>query len=217
MIISHRHKFIFLHVGKTAGTSLHIALSKFCGPDDVVTNISRHDRKYLEEFGGNVPQNNIDVCGKELQGHASAEYVKKIVSPDIWDSYFKFCFERNPWDKTISLFCYLQKMGKLPKHFSISKFVNVYRNKLVKLKSRGYGIYTIKDEIVLDKIFLYEHFDVSIAALQEILHLPLVLPKAKGNFRAKEMRDPRSVLSEEDINIISKIFKEEIELFGYTI
>ncbi|MEL6382956.1 MAG: chondroitin 4-O-sulfotransferase, partial [Cyanobacteria bacterium J06626_18] len=32
MIISHEYKFIFLKTRKTAGTSIEIALSKFCGP-----------------------------------------------------------------------------------------------------------------------------------------------------------------------------------------
>jgi tRNA splicing ligase len=26
------------------------------------------------------------------------------VGRKVWDSYFKFCFERNPWDKTVSHF-----------------------------------------------------------------------------------------------------------------
>ena len=37
MIISHKHKFIFFKTRKTAGTSLQIALSEFCGSDDIIT------------------------------------------------------------------------------------------------------------------------------------------------------------------------------------
>ena len=43
VIISHRHRFIFIKTGKTAGTSVEIALSKFCGPEDVITPISPED------------------------------------------------------------------------------------------------------------------------------------------------------------------------------
>ncbi|MCE2516745.1 MAG: hypothetical protein J4F41_02685 [Alphaproteobacteria bacterium] len=36
-IISHKHRLIHLHNQKSAGTSFEVALSKYCGPDDVIT------------------------------------------------------------------------------------------------------------------------------------------------------------------------------------
>lgn len=35
MIISHKHKFIFLHARKCAGSSIEVALNKHLGPDDI--------------------------------------------------------------------------------------------------------------------------------------------------------------------------------------
>ena len=43
MIISHEHKFIFLKTRKTAGTSIELALSQLCGPNDIITPISPND------------------------------------------------------------------------------------------------------------------------------------------------------------------------------
>ncbi len=37
VIVSHEHGFIFMKTRKTAGTSVEIALSRICGPDDVIT------------------------------------------------------------------------------------------------------------------------------------------------------------------------------------
>ena len=43
MIVSHEHKFIFLKTKKTAGTSIELALSQLCGPDDVITPLTEID------------------------------------------------------------------------------------------------------------------------------------------------------------------------------
>src|SRR5262245_48596163 len=43
MILSLEHKLIFLRTKKTAGTSIELALSELCGPDDIITPLTRED------------------------------------------------------------------------------------------------------------------------------------------------------------------------------
>ena len=57
MIVSHKHKFIFIKTGKVGGTSLEIALSKFLGPDDIVTPVSRVDEEKRLDLGFRGSQN----------------------------------------------------------------------------------------------------------------------------------------------------------------
>jgi len=59
MIISHRHRFIFIKLRKTAGTSMEIALSGICGDQDVITPISEEDEKVRREMGFRGPQNTL--------------------------------------------------------------------------------------------------------------------------------------------------------------
>jgi len=55
MIVSHEHKFIFLKTKKTAGTSIELALTELCGPQDVITPLTEIDE--ARRTNGRGPQN----------------------------------------------------------------------------------------------------------------------------------------------------------------
>ena len=121
MIISHRYKYIFLKTSKTAGTSIEIALSKHCGPEDIITSINEQDEIIRAGFGYRGPQNNLvpirewrfrDVFRfirnrprrEKYVHHIRAKEIRKLIGEKIWNSYYKFCFERNPWERFISYY-----------------------------------------------------------------------------------------------------------------
>lgn len=120
MIISHRYKFIFFKTRKTAGTSLEVALSQFCDTNDVLSPLLKEEEEFRFAHCGLKSQNYLasfktysvyDVlrCAYygQLKGfwdHASAAEVKAAISKEKWESYFKFAFDRNPWDKVLSFF-----------------------------------------------------------------------------------------------------------------
>jgi len=56
-IINYNNNFIFVKTNKTAGTSLEIALSKFCSSKDVIGRISSEDEKLRKELGFRSSQN----------------------------------------------------------------------------------------------------------------------------------------------------------------
>ena len=78
MIINHKYKFIFIKSFKTAGTSLEIALSKFCSENDIITTIVEEDEKIRKKIGYSGPRNN-----KGFSEHMSALEIKKKLKKDI--------------------------------------------------------------------------------------------------------------------------------------
>ena len=98
MIISHKHKFIFIHSPRTGGSAIAKAILDFLGDGDEVFG-------YTEEFESLSDSNrrhNIKTHGKE-QGpkpwkHSFPADVKKYLGDSKWKEYFKFCFIRNPLD-----------------------------------------------------------------------------------------------------------------------
>ena len=57
MIVSHKHKFIFIKTRKVAGTSVELALSRFLGPDDVITPKVKAEEALRKQLGYRGPQN----------------------------------------------------------------------------------------------------------------------------------------------------------------
>ena len=84
MILSHTHRFIFIHVARTGGTSIEQTLSGMVG-----MNFER-------------THTNAEVLPDGNCKHLSAREMKRIVGDRIWDEYFTFAFVRNPYDRLLS-------------------------------------------------------------------------------------------------------------------
>jgi hypothetical protein len=227
MIISHKYKFIFLKTEKTAGTSMEIALSRFCGEQDVITPITPEDEIMRRTLGYRGPQNYLIPFSdysfsdyllllvkrkrKRFYNHITAREVKKIIGDQIWDSYYKFCFERNPWDRVLSLYYWRHKKEPRPEltHFIDSK-------RLGSLRKRGYAIYTIDDNIVVDRVCLFENLAREVETISRLLGFPekLKLPRAKSSYR-NDKRHYRDIITSSGRKKIEQIFSKEISLFGY--
>ena len=229
MIISHKYKFIFLKTNKTAGTSIEIALSKHCAASDIITPISKEDEVMRSDLGYPGSQNFMssfsDYSIKDIAkfvryrkrkidyyNHISALEVKAKIGYEIWNSYYKFCFERNPWDRIISHYYWHYKTEPRPE---ISDYI-VSGNPII-LKNRGLNLYTIDGSIAVDKVCRFENINQELEEIRVKLGIPekLVLPRAKSKFR-KDRRNYRDILSNIDEVNITRLFKDEIDLLNYT-
>ena len=226
MIISHKYKFIFIKTRKTAGTSLEIALSKFCGPDDIITPINPpEDENIRGELGYRGPQNYTVPFTKyslgdwkntfkqkkrrEFYNHIPASQIRRWLGPQVWDSYYKFCFERNPWDKAVSMYYFYAQTHNVscPMEVQIQAFGERLTN---------YSIYSIGGKIAVDYVARYEDLENEIEEIRKKIGLPekLILPKAKGGYR-KDRRPYQEVIGEKEKMYVSRICRKEIELLGY--
>jgi hypothetical protein len=148
---------------------------------------------------------------KQFYNHIPATEVKALVDDEVWNSYYKFCIERNPWDRCISLYYWRYKSEPRP---PISEFIESDIPQL--LKKKGYEVYTIDGGLAVDKICRFENLSEELEEVRKKVGIPekLELPRAKSKFR-KDKRDYREIFGEADKARIADLFHDEINLFGY--
>ncbi len=222
MIISHRHRFIFLKTRKTAGTSIEMALRPLLGPEDISTPWEPDEETTFGEPG---PSNydigeprwtlrNISrwVRGKprrrqRLYDHDSAETVRAHVGEDVWNEYYRFCVERNPWDRQASLYYY-----NLKRHNRTGTFAQSLERRRSIVDN--WKIYTIDDVIAVNDVLRYESLaDDFAAACRRIGIDAPVLPRAKSGLR--DAGSYRPLYDDALREKVARMYRKEIEAFGY--
>jgi hypothetical protein len=205
VIISHKHKFIYIKSYKTASTSLQIFLSKFCGDDDILTPIEPANT----ELGISYNKQARNYQG--YYSHMGAEEIRNRVGDDIWNQYFRFTFERNPWDKAVSFYHFYKVNKELDEDFDdwIVKWIK--RDK----GPSNYDLYTIDNKIAVDFIGQYKHLERDLKIIFDKINLSLAeLPKEKSSYR-EDKQDYRSYFNKKTKKLVMKRNKKEILLFGY--
>jgi hypothetical protein len=230
MIVSHEHRFIFLKTKKTAGTAIEAALSALCGPADVITPYRAESE---EDRMGLAPQNyRIEHPAKPARPlwrrllrrperyyhpsvgyyeHMPARIVRAYVGEDIWRSYFKFAFDRNPWDRQISWYFYKTKSkGSRP---SFEQFMASRRRAYVD----NYEIYTEGGALAVDFLGRYESLDADLAKALELagVRRRLEVPKANVTPDKGARKDYRSYYTPETRALVADWYAPEVELLRY--
>lgn len=227
MILSYEKKFIFLKTKKTAGTSIEIALSKYCGDKDIITPIDWADEKIRSEYKYRGPQNYLLPISKyslrdfgklikhrnkkkNFYNHITASEVKVKVDPEIWENSYKFAFERNPFERLISMYFFRYRSDNRP------PITDLLDDLILRAKNGGWRVYTINNEIAVDKVFKYEDLNDALTEIANRIGIneEIILPFAKQEHRKKSSR-PEDILSQSDLDKIRNAFSQEIELFGY--
>lgn len=247
MIISYRHRFIFVHSRKTGGNSIKLYLQPNLGPFDIsvgghVERIAagvrpnlrfwmsllhpKARKKYLRLRQKGYPNAHcLNEASKEkLKGmlgketaHPNAAQLASLF-PKEWNSFFKFCFVRNPYERAVSDYLYKNRNKENPGSFTEhlqdvhTSFMN---GDMERRHFDNWPLYTIKDRIAVDMICKYENFeqDFKTACKKIGIEPPETVPRVNTS---QSNYDYRSFYSNKEKAIVEQIFNNEIEFFGYS-
>lgn len=206
---------------------MEIALSKICGDQDIITRIApecdelmrikysqrtcQNERVPLSKYG------RLEIASslyrRRLQrfyNHIPCRRLKNFVSNEIWNNYYKFTLERNPFDKVVSFYYW---RGGDDKFNGIYDFIK--KGELSRLE--GFDRYSINGLLAVDKVYKYENISNICNDISERLQLKeqLSLPEYQAKSHTRKVSDYREILDKKSIELIKIIFAREIELFDY--
>lgn len=192
MIISHRHKFIFIKTRKTAGSSIEKYLINYLGPEDICT--------------GSEADNTPALNTSDTDGHKGWKWIETHY-PTEWKTYYKFAVERNPWDKLASAYFYYKryKHRKVPDGFK--PFI-----RLNALKQNDWNMYARGSDIKVDSLIDYTTLHESFLKLPVPYNNELLKVFVKRNPRRKNYS---KLYDKETKDIVSYRFSNVIEYFSY--
>ena len=199
-MISHKHKFIFVHVPKTAGNSIQNYLINYSEDSIFIKQTpSNIDSKFhAERFG-------IESFDKKIYKHS-----KLNTYYDVWrkkyeniEDFFKFGSIRNPWDRAISFYFW-----KGYKSFDKKSFID----NLFLTSCADYFYVKKYNKHIHDYIIRFENLQEDFNTVCDKIGIPKQqLPHANKS----EHKHYTEYYDDETRQIVAKKCAKDIEYFGY--
>ncbi len=205
-MISHLNRCIFVHIPKTGGTSIEnlIWTNPRTTSDLCMGFIGKYHNKY--QTGG-------------LQ-HLFATHIREEVGNDIFSSYYKFTILRNPWDKAISQFSYMDKREDLrdfigmKKGDCFKKYLSLIRNKKhVQWESQVNFLRDLNGDWLVDYMGKFETFSESVFHILSTIGIRVTaIPHENKGDRGSY----QNYYDTESMEMIASMYSDDISTFGYS-
>jgi hypothetical protein len=144
-----------------------------------------------------------------------ATEIREAIGLDLWEQYFSFTIERNPWDRIVSDYFYAAAQVDTIEDFSVW-----LRKRSIDFLSNWHLYASAGEGIIVKKVIQYPVLAQELNAVveqcsgQPVLRSAL-LPRAKGQLRPDWTRDLSTFYGREDTEYVANVCSREIAAFGY--
>lgn len=172
----------------------------------------------------------MSLYGRKSGDHRTIRDYELCFCRSDFDSFFKFAFVRNPWDRLFSAYSFLRRGGRnehdaawakrhLVRYEGFDEFVrgwvkeeNIrrglhFRPQLDFLRSSG-------DRIEVDYVGYFERIDEDYEEIRR--RIGTGGPLEAANVTKGRKKDYRDFYDQESKAIVANVYRQDIETFGYT-
>ncbi|MFY0690690.1 MAG: sulfotransferase family 2 domain-containing protein [Paracoccaceae bacterium] len=214
MIISRGRQYIFVHIPKTGGTSLALALEQRAMKDDIMLGDTPKATRRRRRVRG------VESSGR-LWKHSGLQDIRGLVTDAEIAAFKVFTMVRNPWDRIVSYYHWLREQSfdhpavARAKALEFSAFLN-HPETRAGLSAHPYGRYVTDAQGALrcDLFVRLEHLEEDLPRLENLLDLRIA-PLPHANRSARD-RDYSSYYSPADRDLVGELAAPDIERFEYT-
>lgn len=198
--ISHEHKFVFIHITKTAGTSISSALCKAHG-----ASLKKPDQVYSGRgVGGDIPKKHQP---NPLEVHSTLIDVQRTGKID---GYLSFCVIRNPWERIFSFYQNRKRMGD--KELEGLGFAETFRkHNYLLIQPQTFWMRGLSGEIEIGVILRMESLEDDFNSLIERMGIDCQLPRLNRS----DQINYRDQYDDYSRRLVSEHYRYEIERYGY--
>jgi hypothetical protein len=215
-MISHEHQCIFIHIPKTAGSSVEYKLGNINIP-----NLGSQDHRTIRDIEPIYGLRALRLLSRKRAGVSRKHYLpnllgfgKYVISPELYKNYHKFTIVRNPWERVWSWYKNTMRSSIHGiKPCSFDDFLILHENNWA-LRPQLWWIVDHFNEIAVNQIIRFENIDTECEKLfrklgfedNSLLHL-LDGEGALNHYREN--------YSERARDLVTRRYAREINLFDY--
>ena len=210
-MISYDKKCIFIHIPKCGGTSIEDVI--WPHPEDRTEAnlwmgfISKYRNKY--QTGG-------------LQ-HLLACQIREEVGIDVFESFYKFAIVRNPWDRAVSQYSYMQTrpdlmdfIGMQPETEFKHYLQLIQEKQHVQWMSQIDFLLDHDGTLLVDRLCRLEKLETDLTDIFDILGLCIESNKIIHANRSKRKNIDHYYSDQESIDLVGELYSKDIEYLNYS-
>ena len=216
-MIDHKNKFIFVHIPKNAGTSME----NFLFPE----NFTLFPKTKEEVLRSQEFLYGQDNDSKRFLQHLTMEEIDIVLNTNKYkntfletskaNSYFKFCFVRNPWDRAVSEWKWRQATDK---SFLEVNFINFLTNYLFLRQNEDHFMPQYK-YIYRDKKCLVDFIGRFESLNQDFDYVCKKIGRECNKLlhnNKSERKHYSEYYNSFTMNLIGDVYKRDIDYFNYS-